>query len=78
MAADLEQGGDPRDAGARLHLHGAYQLWLEEETGSIEAGKRADFIMLDEDLFAIDRERIHTVVPSAVVMDGVIVRGALH
>ena len=59
-------------------IHGAYQLRMEDEIGSIETGKRADFVVLDEDLFAIDPERIHAIVPSAVVMDGAIVRGTLR
>jgi predicted amidohydrolase YtcJ len=59
-------------------INGAYQLRMDDEIGSIETGKRADFVVLDEDLFAIDPERIHAIVPSAVVMDGALVRGTMR
>ena len=32
-------------------LDGAYQLHMEEEIGSIEVGKKADFVILDKNLF---------------------------
>jgi hypothetical protein len=45
--------------------------------GSIEVGKRADLVVLDRNLFEVDRYEIHEVRPVAVVMDGQFVHGAL-
>lgn len=36
----------------------------------MEAGKSADFMVLNEDLFSIDPYKIHDIVPEAVVMRG--------
>ncbi len=35
-------------------INGAYALFMEKETGSIEAGKFADLVVLDQNLLAID------------------------
>jgi predicted amidohydrolase YtcJ len=40
-------------------LAGARANFLEHETGSLEAGKSADLIVLSDDLFALPPERIH-------------------
>ncbi|MDL2212108.1 amidohydrolase [Erysipelotrichaceae bacterium OttesenSCG-928-M19] len=37
---------------------GAYQSFEEDRKGTIEVGKQADFIVIDQDLFAIDVEEI--------------------
>ncbi len=58
-------------------LSGAYQLRMEEQLGSIEVGKLADLVVLDRNLFEIDRYEIHEVRPEAVIMDGEIIRGSL-
>ena len=57
--------------------NGAYQLRMENEIGSIEEGKLADFVVLDKDLFEIDRYEIWKVKPSAVVMEGEVIQGSL-
>lgn len=43
---------------ASFTIHGAYANFLEKETGSIEAGKAADLIVLDRNLFFLPPERI--------------------
>lgn len=58
--------------------NGAYQLRLEDKLGAIEAGKLADFVVLDSDLFDADPYEIATLKPSAVVMEGKLVQGALQ
>ena len=58
--------------------NGAYQLRREDEIGSIEVGKDADFVVLGEDLFAVDPYTLHTTRPEAVVMEGELIRGALR
>ena len=53
-------------------LGAAYQLRLDGVCGSIEVGKRADLIVLDRDLFAIDANRIHAAEVLLTLMDGVV------
>ncbi len=56
---------------------GAYQLRMEKQLGSLEAGKLADLVVLDKNLFEIDRHEIHSLSPSAVLVEGRVVSGAL-
>jgi len=58
-------------------LSGAYQLRMEDQLGSIEVGKLADMVVLDRNLFEVDRYEIHTVRPEAVFMEGEIIRGSV-
>lgn len=55
----------------------AWQLGRERELSSLQPGKRADFIVLDVDLFNIDASRINQVKPAAVVLGGEFLQGAL-
>lgn len=48
----------------------AWQLGQEAAIGTLAVGQRADFLVLDDDLFAMDSARIHTVTPAQVVIDG--------
>jgi hypothetical protein len=57
--------------------NGAYQLRMENEIGSIETGKLADLLVLDENLFDLDRYKIWKIKPSIVIMDGELIRGSL-
>ena len=51
-------------------LNGAKQLSIEDQKGSIEAGKDADFLVLGENLFEADPYRLHDVVPERVYIKG--------
>jgi predicted amidohydrolase YtcJ len=59
-------------------LNGAIQLRMDADIGSIEAGKLADFVVLDQNLFEIDRYRIQHLEPDAVVMEGRLIHGELN
>ena len=53
----------------------AYALRQEKTTGSLEPGKRADFIVLDRDIFALDPFELHETSVLATYLDG---REVLH
>ena len=57
--------------------NGAFQLRMDDEIGSIEVGKIADLVVLDDNLFDMDPDRIWKVRPVAVLMEGEVIRGAL-
>ena len=57
--------------------HAAYQLRMEDRIGSIETGKLADLVVLNDNLFDMDPYAIWQVAPAAVLMEGKTVRGAL-
>jgi predicted amidohydrolase YtcJ len=44
---------------AAYTINGAYVNFQEKETGSIEVGKAADLVVLDENLFELPRHEIH-------------------
>lgn len=51
-------------------INGAKQLRMEDRIGSIEAGKEADFLVLQENLLEMDKNSIHEVIPEAVYIRG--------
>jgi predicted amidohydrolase YtcJ len=51
-------------------LDAAYQLRMEDEVGSIEVGKRADLVVLDQDIFNIDPYSIHKTKVMMTLLDG--------
>jgi len=53
-----EERIDLRDAIAAFTINSAYVNFQDDRTGSIEAGKLADLVVLDRNLFAIDPNRI--------------------
>ncbi|HEX4750756.1 MAG TPA: amidohydrolase family protein, partial [Bryobacteraceae bacterium] len=48
----------------------AYASFDEKIKGSIEIGKLADFVVLSDDIFAIDPAKISDVKPLATIFDG--------
>ena len=58
-------------------INGAYQLGRSHELGSIEVGKQADLVILNQNLFDVNRYDVHKTKPVAVVMDGELVHGEL-
>jgi hypothetical protein len=55
---------------AAYTIEGAYLMGLEREQGSIETGKRADFVALDRDLFAGPATAINEAKVVMTVFDG--------
>jgi predicted amidohydrolase YtcJ len=51
-------------------INAAAALKQEHTTGSLEAGKRADFILLDRDIFAIEAFDLHNTQVVATYLDG--------
>jgi len=54
-------------------LDAAYQLHMEDETGSLEAGKKADLVILDRNIFDVDPYTIHETEVVMTMMDGDVV-----
>ncbi len=48
----------------------AYVMRLEDRTGSIEVGKKADIVVLSENLFEIPATRISDINVTATIFDG--------
>lgn len=58
-------------------LNGARQLRMSDRLGSITVGKNADLVILDKNIFELDRYEIHTAKPLAVLIDGVVAAGEI-
>ncbi len=54
-------------------IDAAYQMHMEDEIGSIEVGKKADLVILDQNIFEIDAYDIHKTEVVLTMMDGDIV-----
>ncbi|MCH8867377.1 MAG: amidohydrolase [Proteobacteria bacterium] len=71
--------GPPLDADQRMDLetmieaytiNGAYTMSLEDQQGSIEVGKRADFVVLDYNLFDLAPQDISEASVTMTIFDG--------
>jgi hypothetical protein len=51
-------------------INAAFAMKQERTTGSLEAGKRGDFIVLDRDIFSIDPFDLHETKVTATYLDG--------
>jgi predicted amidohydrolase YtcJ len=65
-----EQGIGLQDIVDAYTINAAYALKQEHTTGSLEPGKRGDFIVLDRDIFAIDPFYLHETRVVATYLDG--------
>jgi len=53
--------------------NGAYLMFMEDRLGSLEAGKYADLLVLSDDYFSVDEDRIKDVLPVMTIAGGRIV-----
>ena len=60
---------------ASFTIHGAYANFLDEETGSLEVGKQADIVVLDQNLFEIPVTKIAKTKVLMTLVDGEVVFG---
>jgi len=58
-------------------INAAHQFRLENDIGSIEVGKLADFVILNNNLFDLDPYKIWKAKTTAVIMEGELIQGAL-
>lgn len=77
MPEELERMRLP-DLIAGYTINGAYQLRLEDEVGSLVPGKRADLIVLADDLFEMNPHQIHSIKVLLTMMNGRITHDAGH
>ncbi|KAF9492457.1 amidohydrolase 3 [Pleurotus eryngii] len=55
----------------------AYAAFAEDERGSLEVGKKADFVILDRDIMKVTADKILSTKVQATVIDGQVAYGAL-
>jgi predicted amidohydrolase YtcJ len=53
-----------------LTINVAKQMFIEEERGSISAGKYADFLLVDKDVLTCPVTEIHNAKPAATYFEG--------
>ncbi|MBW1843110.1 MAG: amidohydrolase [Deltaproteobacteria bacterium] len=78
ILAPVEERLDLADIVDGYTKAGAYQLRAENDLGTIEVGKVADLVVLNQDFFEVDRHQIHTTAPTAVMLAGELVQGSLR
>lgn len=58
----------------KMHtINAAYQMHMEQDTGSIEVGKYADLVVLDQNLFEVPTERISDTTVVQTILGGKVV-----
>lgn len=71
MLKPYDEGTTVKEAIEGFTINNAYQMHMEDVIGSIEVGKYADFVILEENILEIDPENIHKVKVCETIMDGV-------
>jgi cytosine/adenosine deaminase-related metal-dependent hydrolase len=61
-----------------MTLDPAYASFSEHELGSLEKGKKADFVVLDQDIMRIDMGKVLSTKVDATVIDGEVLYGSLR
>lgn len=68
-----KEGVSVKDALRMFTYNGAYASFEEDKKGSIEKGKLADLVILSDDLYAVDKEKIKDIKAELTMIDGEIV-----
>lgn len=67
-----------REQALRMYTNGsAYLIFSENELGSLEAGKLADFVVIDRDFMTCQEDEIRRIAPLATIVNGKVVFGSL-
>jgi len=61
-----------------MTLDPAYASFTERELGSLEQGKKADFVVLDQDIMRIDMSKVLSTKVEATVIDGEVLYGGIR
>jgi predicted amidohydrolase YtcJ len=62
---------------AAYTVNGSRQLGIGHDTGTLEAGKKADFVIVSRDPFKVSPRHVHEAAVDATVLDGKLTAGAL-
>ncbi|WP_271274548.1 amidohydrolase [Aliamphritea hakodatensis] len=65
-----EQNVDRRQALVAHTINNARLAFMEDKTGSLETGKRADLLILNQDYMRVDSSKIASIRPLATMVDG--------
>ena len=73
-AWNIEQAITMRESLTFYTKNAAYQMFREHERGALEVGLRADFIVLEKNLFDVDPSEVSTVAIQALYQNGIKLR----
>ena len=61
-----------------MTLDPAYASFSEHELGTLEKGKKADFVVLDQDIMQVDMSKVLSTKVEATVIDGEVLYGDIR